>query len=282
MGLKRILSRRKSRNSDSCYSQVSSHEARLRSHDHFNNLGLNVKDSIVASYAMMSTTIADHFSDEENEDVENRGMYHKNATFESTVIHPVQCKRDIYVERVTRDKRKKGKNMFQSSIYRQNINIRRSEQPKDTRILTSVQSRDRVRRNDKIVQIPCEDEMEFAVSENVNQLRIKTVGVQPGYLRVETSETRPRNIENLTEDQFYIAQMHPTNAMVTGSVFRPVSTNPLHSEVSPSSTVSSVTIPVELDNYIPKDRLYHVMKSPQQMFVMGAIDEDVDAEMAEL
>ena len=41
-----------------------------------------------------------------------------------------------------------------------------------------------------------------------------------------------------------------------------------------------MTIPVELDNYIPKDRLYHVMKSPQQMFVMGAIDEDVDAEMA--
>lgn len=282
MGLKRILSRRKSRNSDSYYSQVSSHEARIRSHDHFDNLGLNVKDSIVASYAMMSTTIADHFSDEENEDVENRGMYHKNATFESAVIHPVKCKRDIYVERVTRDKRKKGKNMLQSSIYQQNNSIRKIEKPKDTNIVTSIQSRDRGRGNDKIVQIPCEDEMEFAVNENVNQLRIKTVGVQQGYLRVETCATRSRNIENFTADQLYIAQMHPTNAMIRGSVCRPVPTNPLHSEVSPSSTVSSVTIPVELDNYTPKDRLYHIMKSPQQMFVMGAIDEDVDAEMAEL
>lgn len=276
MGLKRILSRRKS-NSDSCYAQVSSDDNHSAPHDPLNNLGVNVKDSIVASYAMMSTTIAEHFSDDDDENLENRGVYHKNATFQSAVIHPVKCKRDIYVEKVTRDSRRKGKTI-QCSFYRQNKKcVERTEEPKQI-----AHSHDKGRMKHEIIQMPRDDEMEFAVNENVNQLRIKTIGVHPGHLRVETCQQRSRDIRNFTSDQLCIAQMHPTNAMVRGTVFRPVPMNPLQSEVSPSSTVSSVTIPVEIDIHTPKDRFNHVIKSPQQMFVMGAIDEDIDAEMAEL
>lgn len=238
-----------------------------------------MKDSIVASYAMMSTTIAEHFSDEEDEDIENRGMYHKNATYESAFIHPVKCKRDIYVERVTRDSSKKGKKTIKGSIYQQNNTPPKSKENSKT---FASQSREGTHVKYEIDQIPCDDEIDFTMNENVNPLRIKTIGVQPGHLRVETSETKSANIGNFTPDQFYVAQMHPTHAMVKGTVFRPVSMNPLHSEISPSSTVSSVTIPVELDNHTPKDRFYNIMKSPQQMVVMGAIDEDADAEMAEL
>lgn len=243
MGFKKILSRKTSERS-------SSHSLPMQ--HNILNLGLNVKDTLVASYAMMSTTIAEHFSNDEEEHRNKMGMYHKNSSYESAIIHPVQCKRDIYVDKVVREKGKRRKQSYS------NISPYKNEATNSFK--------------NKIIDTEISDN-----SIRKTQLRIKTVGIQPGHLRVETrvSTETPRR-ESLGSDSSYSA--HLPHMMVEGYAHR----STLHTDTSPSSTISSVTIPVELDMYTPKEILNNMMKSPQQMFVMCAIDEGSDGEITEL
>lgn len=213
------------------------------------SMGLNVTETLVASYAMMSTTIAKHFSDDdyEQENISRTGMYHKNSMYESAIIHPVQCKRDIYVDKVIREKGKKGKSSSNNtSPYK-------------------YQATNKTSPGHEIVD----------KSLGKTQLRIKTIGVQPGHLRVETRETTETPRVDISPDPFDSIYRIQT---MRGYGHR----SALHTEISPSSTISSVTIPVELDIYTPKEILNDMMKSPQQTFIMCAIDEGSDGEITEL
>jgi len=89
------------------------------------NLYMNhVNRSVMEMYAhaQMSTTIAANLPKEEFGSQENFSLYSPNATYSSQIIHPVECKRDIFVESVTplnlkfKSKNHRGKSR-KNSIY---------------------------------------------------------------------------------------------------------------------------------------------------------------------
>lgn len=91
--------------------------------------GENVTSSLVARYAQMSTTIAATLTEKEfGAGKQNNNLYHPNAEYSSRVIHPVECKRDIFVESVTpmRKPRIKKKKIKSASIYIANVGRQRS------------------------------------------------------------------------------------------------------------------------------------------------------------
>ena len=85
--------------------------------------GNKTTSSSMLMYAQMSTTIASALSKEEFGSQEN-SLYSPDAKYLSKVIHPVECKRDIFVESVTPVKFK-GKNQKRltrkQSIYHANV-----------------------------------------------------------------------------------------------------------------------------------------------------------------
>jgi len=89
------------------------------------NLYMNHANRSVMSmytHAQMSTTIAANLPKEEFGSQENFSLYSPNATYSSQIIHPVECKRDIFVESVTplnvksKSKNRRGKSR-KNSIY---------------------------------------------------------------------------------------------------------------------------------------------------------------------
>ena len=92
------------------------------------NLYMNsVNQSIMVMYAhaQMSTTIAANMPKEEFGSQDNSSLYSPNATFSSRIIHPVECKRDIFVESVKprnmQSKNHRGKSRKTRSTGKQSI-----------------------------------------------------------------------------------------------------------------------------------------------------------------
>jgi hypothetical protein len=85
-----------------------------------------VNGSLVAQFAHMSTTIAATLSEAEFGSQKNN-FYRQNAEYDSKIIHPVECKRDIFVERVTPVKMSgKRRSRMPTSIYHANVGRERS------------------------------------------------------------------------------------------------------------------------------------------------------------
>ena len=78
--------------------------------------------SAITMYAHISTTIAATLSEKEFGKQQNN-FYRPNAEYPSRVIHPVECKRDIFVESVTPVKKSRSRKSKSSSpsIYQPNV-----------------------------------------------------------------------------------------------------------------------------------------------------------------
>ena len=95
------------------------------------NYADSVNGSLVAQFAQMSTTIAATLTEKEfgTLGTHENNLYRPNAEYDSRIIHPVECKRDIFVESVTPVKKKKSsmrRSRKSSSIYHVNIGRERS------------------------------------------------------------------------------------------------------------------------------------------------------------
>ena len=64
--------------------------------------------SAMHSFAMMSTVISEHISTDEEEMRTTNEMY-QNSNNVSRIVHPVLCKRDIYIGERSKGKKKKSK-----------------------------------------------------------------------------------------------------------------------------------------------------------------------------
>ncbi len=80
----------------------------------------NDNTTAMAMFARMSTAIADTLTEQEFGNEGNSKFYRPKAKYDSQVIHPVECKRDIFVQSVTPQKKgmRKAK---KSSIYKVNV-----------------------------------------------------------------------------------------------------------------------------------------------------------------
>jgi hypothetical protein len=280
------------------------------------NYADSVNGSLVAQFAQMSTTIAATLTEKEfgTLGTHENNLYRPNAEYDRRIIHPVECKRDIFVESVTPVKKKKSsmrRSRKSSSIYHVNIGRERSPYIESNDVHNNSKStkkalRVREQRNEinkgitdgtPMDTVPydessedCESlalttvssgEKENEVRRNANRYNTSnsTLSRQSGSnfsrtkkvfgnasnaslggqmksrpnnnLRVETKSIRNvgNEVSQLNSDGLF--REHPRVSRLTTM------------EISPSSTVSSLTLPAEIDlsMFTPKE-VFHPTTMP--------------------
>ena len=271
----------------------------------------NVDGSAIATFARMSTTIAQTLSEQEFGSQKNT-LYRPNTTdpnSEATrIVHPVLCKRDIFVKSVTPtkpDRRSKKISIYQvddkeSYLVKEatgddNIIKRktghgkhiklRSQSDGDIVFKQEQQQQEQEQKQQEQQQQTTNDGVKTADDSATNNSNIPSYSISASMLfreRKQLSVETGSRMMIASDD----AQILPTNKhrlhFVQNSDYQQylksrAESSLLYSKqfrgsyysgmpVSPSSTVSSLTIPAELDfDPTPKALFHQLMKSPPHL-----------------
>ena len=257
----------------------------------------NVNGSAMSMFARMSTTIAETLSEKEFGNQKNC-LYRPNTnSYPSKVVHPVLCKRDIFVKSVTPTK-PKGRRTRPLSIYhvddKESYMIKEKQNRDTTKTKTKIEiempfekalrPKQNIQGNCTKKQIMVKKEAESRQQNETtttdygtqDQSRSKPVSYsisasmlfrQRKQLSVETGRITSDEGQLLANrDRLYYGQQGDHNQYLKFS--RESSRPPRFAgaPVSPSSTVSSLTIPAELDfDPTPKALFHQQLKSPPQL-----------------
>lgn len=258
----------------------------------------SVDGSAMAVFARMSTTIAGTLTEEEF-GIQKNSLYrpHSNS-YTSKVVHPVLCKRDIFIDRgmPIKSKSQNGKSMssyggsnkhsLSNNNKKQNQNdngIKNNyypdnryqtkrvtpEQPQKSNVQNKpdvpLHEKDRnlwkVMTNKPAPSRNCVDHLpSYSISGSMLFRQKKQLSVETGRIVTEDGQMLPKN-----RNRLHFVQPGDHNQNMRNRKYSTPRRNP-GTPVSPSSTVSSLTIPAELDyDYTPMARFHQQMKSPPEL-----------------
>lgn len=255
----------------------------------------NVDGSAMSMFARMSTTIAETLTEKEFGKQKNC-LYRPNTdSYSSRIVHPVVCKRDIFVKSVTPQK-SKGRRTRSLSIYHVDnkesymINNERGrdktktktkiEMPLKEAILSTRNLSGNVTKKHSTVRKEAEtrhfDEITRNDNETQDNVRSKPVSFSISasmlfrdrkQLSVETGRIVSDEGQLIANrDRLFYVQQRDHHQYLKHT--RDGSRTPRYAGtiVSPSSTVSSLTIPAELEfDPTPREIFHQQLKSPPQL-----------------
>ena len=233
----------------------------------------NVDGSSMAMFARMSTAIADTLSENEF-GMQKNSLYrpHSNS-YTSQVVYPVLCKRDIFVESVTPTK-SKGKRSKNASIYHVDdkesymikSNAGRIGQRNNSSSTTSRQSQKIMKSKASKSATNGSNVASYSISASMLFREKKRLSIETGRIGSDDDQHLPANRNRLhyvQQSDYGIEPKHRKPPKYANS------------PVSPSSTVSSLTIPAELDfDPTPRALFHQQMMSPP---MLAGIQEQSDS-----
>ena len=261
-----------------------------------------VNNSLVAQFAQMSATIAATLTNEEFGTHENN-LYRRNAKYDSRIIHPVECKRDIFVESVTPFKKKNRiKNRTSNSIYQVNVGRERSPYIESNDVHNDQKSTSKIRllKEGKLEgtddgsdsgkeTVPCNSSNEDCDSgilltssssssgdkEKTDNDKNSNLCGQSGLVVVRTRKFangsnrklggKIRSSHNLrVETKTFPTAVNEISQLNSDGLYKehPRVSRSTTMEISPSSTVSSLTLPAEIDFMFTPREVIHPTKMP--------------------
>lgn len=228
----------------------------------------DVHGSSMSMFARMSSTIADTLSEEEFGNQRN-SLYNPNSVGQSCrVEHPVMCKRDIFVQNVSPLKGKKGGRKIaykpvattspkESQTKEHNNRPIKVQESRDDNLSDKSENTTRIKNGDEKKMFFAKekkkqpDEIENKSNDNLiipsysitgsmlfrknNQLKIETG-------RIAESKS---NVVSMNPYRLYNAPAEQHHGRTVKELGKPPRYT---SAISPSSTVSSLTIPADLDD----------------------------------
>jgi hypothetical protein len=217
----------------------------------------HVDGSSMSIFARMSTTIADTLSEEEFGKQRN-SLYNPKTVGQSyRVVHPVICKRDIFLENVSPLKGKKGgRNIAYTSAETASTSKVKVQECRDDNIserssantarIENGAGRKRSKSKDRRQSIEIENNFDenvlpsYSITGSMlfrknNQLKIETGRI---------AEIKPTNVVTLNPYRLYNAPVEQHYGKIAKELGKPPR---YHHSISPSSTVSSLTMPADLD-----------------------------------
>ena len=223
----------------------------------------NIDGSALAMFARMSTTIAATMSEKEFGEQKN-DLYRPNTnSYSSKVVHPVLCKRDIFVQTPQKNKHKRVKGF---SIYRvgdeNSVGNGSSEEKKETKT-TQGRSTERKSINEKAKSsssgksVHGHDPRTRSGENNSYSISASMLFNDQTKSSVKTGRIASADNEKIpvTHKRIHSLQQEVHNRAIT----RP--SKKVKSLISPSSTISSLTTPAELDlNTTPRSIHHYKMK----------------------
>jgi len=248
----------------------------------------DIDNSALSTFARMSTTIAENLTEEEFGLQKNRLYCPSMEPKASQIVHPVVCKRDIYVESVTPQK-KKGRRKSSKSIYHNRASY---GEIRDIRQTTTTTPLDKSIHSN-ISQKNQEEERESPPTEMYMESNQDHLSYLPSYsisgsmmfrkntnhLKVETGRIVVNNPDILQPNQNRLHRVPPENHHMNSRILKdgkpPRFANAF---ISPSSTVSSLTIPADLEEQHGTPRHARLSPSLEGIEEFGSIitSKDVD------
>jgi hypothetical protein len=262
----------------------------------------SVDGSAMAVFARMSTTIAGTLTEEEF-GIQKNSLYrpHSNS-YTSKVVHPVLCKRDIFIDRGTpvKSKFQNGKSMSshrasnkqscsnnnnKNNQYQKNKVIKNQchpdkkyqqkittpQQPRESNIYSkpdvppsgknSGRNLGKAATNKPVPSRNCVDHLpSYSISGSMLFRQKKQLSVETGRIVAEDGQMLSKN-----RNRLHFVQPEDHNQHMKNRKYSTPRRYP-GTPVSPSSTVSSLTIPAELDfDGTPMARFHQQMKSPPEL-----------------
>jgi len=223
-----------------------------------------VEGSALAMFARVSSTIGKTLTDEEFGSTRNtNSLYHPGSEpRESQIVHPVVCKRDIFVRTVTPSKRKgfKKKSLYHPPTHFNEVKLNQDNENDQYSVFSALKKKETLedhKRSKSDYYLP----PSYSISSSMifrknNRLKIETGRIASDEPRM--MRTNPDRLHNAPPEQH--------NGRVAKECGRPPRFTGV--SVSPSSTISSLSMCTDLETPrnalkppTPKSRL----QSPTQL-----------------
>jgi len=215
----------------------------------------NIDGSALAMFARMSTTIAATMSEKEFGEQKN-DLYRPNTnSYPSKVVHPVLCKRDIFVQTPQKNKHKIVKGFTIYRVGDENIIGNGSSEEKRKTKTTQGRSTERKPINDK-TKSSSSGEGVHGHDPRTRSGEINSYSISASMLFNDPTKSSVKTGRIASADNEKIPATHKRIHSLQEEVHNRAIARPskkVKSSISPSSTISSLTTPAEIGlNTIPR------------------------------